>query len=103
MSLENVRAFYERLADDEVFRTQLQGVKSKAECSQIVKGAGYDFTQQEYEEYTARLLESTTANSEFRELEEKELEAVMGGASMLLDIRLHVQPKYGVVQPDFEL
>ena len=45
MSLENVKAFYERLATDEVFSSQIQGVKNKDECSQIVKGAGYDFTQ----------------------------------------------------------
>ncbi|MEH2068678.1 MAG: Nif11 family protein [Nostoc sp.] len=26
MSLENIRAFYEKLASDEVFRVQIQGV-----------------------------------------------------------------------------
>jgi len=46
MSLENVKAFYERLAIDEVFRSQIQNVKTKDECSQIVKSSGYDFTQQ---------------------------------------------------------
>jgi len=40
MSRENVKAFYERLATDEVFRSQIQKVKTKDECSQIVKGAG---------------------------------------------------------------
>lgn len=51
MSKENVKAFYARLASDEAFRTQIQSVKSKAECSQIVKRAGYEFTSEEYEEY----------------------------------------------------
>lgn len=103
MSLKNVQAFYKRLATDEAFHTQIQGVKNQTKCSQIVKAAGYDFTRQEYEEYTAQLLELETNEGELKELEEKELEAVLGGASTLLGIRLYVQPKYGVVQPDFEL
>ena len=79
MSLENVKAFYENLANDEAFRTQLQNVTSKEECSQIVKAAGYDFTLEEYEEYTAQLLESTDDESELKDLNEKELAAVFGG------------------------
>ncbi len=101
MSLENVKAFYERLASDEVFRTQIQGVKSKTECSQIVKGAGYDFTQEEYEEYTAQLLESGTTDGELKDLNEKELEAVFGGASSLIGER-RIQPLYGVVWPPIQ-
>jgi predicted ribosomally synthesized peptide with nif11-like leader len=83
MSLENVKAFYNRLATDEVFRSQIQGVKTKDECSQIVKGAGYDFTQQEFEEYTVQLLESGANDGELRDLDEKELEAVFGGAKLV--------------------
>lgn len=60
MSRKNVRAFYERLANDERFRTQIQAVKSKEECSQIVKGAGYDFTFEEFEEFTTQVLDSET-------------------------------------------
>ncbi|MEN9566807.1 MAG: hypothetical protein RLZZ69_2003, partial [Cyanobacteriota bacterium] len=63
MSLENVKAFYQRLADDETFRHQIQNVNSKEECSQIVRAAGYEFTQQEYENYTIQLLE-TDGNAE---------------------------------------
>ncbi|MEH2092689.1 Nif11-like leader peptide family natural product precursor [Nostoc sp.] len=44
MSIENVKNFYENLANDEAFRNQIQAVNSKEECSQIVKAAGYDFT-----------------------------------------------------------
>ena len=69
MSLKNVRAFYKRLASDETFRVQIQGAKSKAECSQTVKSAGYDFTQEEFEEYTAQLLESTATKDELQELD----------------------------------
>ena len=88
MSLENVRAFYERLANDERFRTQIQGVKTKEECSQIVKGAGYDFTSEEFEEFTAQVLESGTNDGELQDLDEKQLAAVFGGIA--------VQPLYGV-------
>lgn len=84
MSIENVQAFYAKLANDEAFRAQIQGVKSKDECSQVVKSAGYDFTQDEFEEYTAQLLESTAGEGELKDLNEKELEAVFGGASSII-------------------
>ncbi|MDF5728896.1 MAG: Nif11-like leader peptide family natural product precursor [Rhizonema sp. PD38] len=95
MSLENVKAFYEKLASDEAFRTQIQGVNSKDECSKIVKSAGYDFTLEEYEEYTTQLLESSSNNGEIGELNQKELEAVFGGASSFIE-RPIIQPLYGV-------
>ncbi|MBW4595836.1 MAG: Nif11-like leader peptide family natural product precursor [Brasilonema angustatum HA4187-MV1] len=93
MSLENVKAFYERLATDEAFRTQVQEVKSKDECSQTVKSAGYDFTQEEFEEYTADLLELSADEDKLAELDEKELATIFAGAT--------VHPMYGViVQPE---
>ena len=107
MSLQNVKDFYERLASDEVLRTQLQAVESKEECSQIVKNAGYDFTQEEFEEYTAQLLESSSNNDEIKDLDEKELEAVFGGASTIFfkDLDIHIDidkiylPMYGMPYP----
>lgn len=98
MSRENVKAFYARLASDEAFRTQIQGVKSKAECSQIVKSAGYEFTSEEYEEYTAQLLELNASDNELQDLDEKELEAVFGGASSILGIYQPIHQEYGVVE-----
>ncbi|MBE9037082.1 Nif11-like leader peptide family natural product precursor [aff. Roholtiella sp. LEGE 12411] len=94
MSREHVRAFYEKLANDEALRNQIQSVNSKEECSQIVKAAGYDFTLQEYEEYTAQLLESANGKGELKDLSEKELAAVFGG----LTGQSKFQPPYGVVQ-----
>ena len=79
MSLEHVKAFYEQLANDETFRHQIQGVNSKEECSQIVKAADYDFTLEEYEEYTAQLLESGAGEGELKDLSEEELAVVFGG------------------------
>lgn len=99
MSRENVKAFYERLATDEGFRSQIQGVKNKDECSQIVKSSGYDFTQQEFEEYTAQLLESGATDGELMDLNEKELEAVFGGAISVINWKLFVlppMPTYGM-------
>ena len=97
MSIENVQAFYAQLANDEAFRAQIQGVTSKAEYSQVVKSAGYDFTQDEFEEYTAQLLESTAGDDELKDLNEKELEAVFGGASSITGTeKLTIQPIYGL-------
>ncbi|EAZ92782.1 Nif11-like leader peptide family natural product precursor [Crocosphaera chwakensis] len=86
MSLSNVQRFYQRLSQDETFRAGLQTVKNKEECSQFVKKAGYDFTQEELQSYTAELLE--VSEKEFKlqdtleELNEKELAAVFGGLRM---------------------
>ncbi|MBW4615628.1 MAG: Nif11-like leader peptide family natural product precursor [Desmonostoc vinosum HA7617-LM4] len=84
MSLENVRAFYERLVNDEAFRTQVQSVTNPHEGSQIVKEAGYDFTQEEFEEYTTQILESNAGEGELRDVDEAELETVVGGATAAL-------------------
>ena len=98
MSIENVQAFYAKLANDEAFRVQIQGVKSKEECSQRVKAAGYDFTQDEFEEYTAQLLESTAGDDELKDLNQEELEAVFGGVSSITGIStIGTQQLYGVV------
>ncbi|QLE55851.1 Nif11-like leader peptide family natural product precursor [Nostoc sp. TCL26-01] len=98
MSLENVKAFYGRLANDEDFRNQIQNVSDKSECSQIVKAAGYDFTSQELEEYTAYLLELGNNDGELRDLNEKELEAVFGGATAVLQLLPYLPILlYGVV------
>ena len=43
MSIQQVKAFYEKLSQDEAFRDQIRNVSSKEECSRIVKAAGYDF------------------------------------------------------------
>lgn len=96
MSLESIKAFYERLASDEAFRTQMQRVESKAECSKFVKNAGYDFTSEEFEEYTTQLLESSSDNGEMKDLNQKELEAVFGGASSIIGKPI-IRPLYGVI------
>lgn len=79
MALEQVHAFYQKIASDESFRSQIQSVNSKEECSEIVKTAGFDFTPQEFEEYTAQLLESDHPDEEIQDLSEEALAAVAGG------------------------
>lgn len=79
MALEQVHAFYQKVASDESFRSRIQSVNSKEECSEIVKGAGFDFTSREFEEYTARLLESDRPDEEIKDLSEEDLAAVAGG------------------------
>lgn len=99
MSLENVRAFYERLATNKTFHAQIKSLKTKNECSQVVKNAGYDFSQEKFAEFTAQLLESTVAEDSFRDLNEKELSAVFGRLKSFAS--LQAVPPYGVVVLDF--
>ncbi|QXE22331.1 hypothetical protein B6N60_01014 [Richelia sinica FACHB-800] len=62
-----------------------------------MQNAGYEFTQAEFEEYTEQLLSSDNSPEGLRDLNEKELEAVFGGAtSVLLPIGFPIL-LYGVV------
>lgn len=97
MSLQNVQLFYERLTTDVEFRTQWRTVKSKEECTLKVQEAGYDFTQAEFETYTRQLLESDISVN-LQDLNEQELEVVIGGISR--SFRQTFVPPYGVVWPD---
>jgi predicted ribosomally synthesized peptide with nif11-like leader len=97
MSLENVKAFYKRLTSDKAFRTQIELAANKSKCSQIVSAAGYNFTQEEFEEFTSELIEADVSNNQFQELNEQELEAVMGGVTSVLGSWQRSQPKYGSV------
>lgn len=100
MSYTNVKAFYQRLETDEAFQAQIKAAKSKLECSQIVQAAGYFFTQEEFEEYTAQLLELTTDENSLEDLDEKELEAVVGGVKSVIGIKEPIAiAEYGVVWP----
>jgi len=95
MSLENVRAFYERIADDKEFLAQLQATETQEEGKKILTEAGYDFTSEELEEYTSQILESTDPeNNILEELNEEQLAAVVGGLS---GIPIQPQPMYGII------
>lgn len=101
MSIENVKAFYEKLAIDEAFRVQINSSQSKQECIQIIQSAGFNFTQEEFEDFTGNLLDEITDNQALGELKEKELELAIGGTtSSILGFKyLSIQPKYGSVRP----
>ncbi|MDJ0658006.1 MAG: Nif11-like leader peptide family natural product precursor [Crocosphaera sp.] len=93
MSLESVKSFYQRLAKDEEFRSQLEGLETSEESSQLLQQAGYNFTQEEFESYTAELLESNLDESDLKDLNEQELEVVFGGMTSSPPI----QALYGVI------
>jgi predicted ribosomally synthesized peptide with nif11-like leader len=92
MSLDNVKLFYQRLSTDAAFSTTIQSAESKEVCSKIVKAAGYDFTSQEFEEYTAQLLEN---DSELRSIDERELELIAGGIRSIIKFPGDLGQVYG--------
>jgi predicted ribosomally synthesized peptide with nif11-like leader len=95
MAIEQVKAFYERLLSDTAFYKQLQVSANKAECSKIVKLAGYSFTETEFEAYTAQLLSKNISGEHQHEsVDEKELETILGGASRLIQESIPMPP-YG--------
>jgi predicted ribosomally synthesized peptide with nif11-like leader len=87
MSLENVKLFYEQLSVDRAFNTKIQGI-SQEEFTRIIKDEGYDFTYEEFEDYTALMLES---------ISEEELEAIAGGIQGFIGKPI-AQPIYGVIR-----
>ncbi len=80
MTVQHVKSFYKKLSQDEAFRYRIKNVESKAGCHRIVKVAVYNFTQQEFEDYTTQLLEKDIVSSNsLAKVGERELEAVYGG------------------------
>jgi predicted ribosomally synthesized peptide with nif11-like leader len=98
MSLENVKLFYARVATDKVFRIQIQQLERKDEGYQLAKAMGFDFTSQEFEDYTAQVLEAGAVKDELLSIDTKELAGVLGG--MLGYFPLQDVQIYGSVQPD---
>jgi predicted ribosomally synthesized peptide with nif11-like leader len=94
MAIEQVKFFYERLSSDNIFYEKLKSTASKAECKLVVAAAGYSFTDDEFEDYTALLLGANSSDGYLESLDEKELTAVLGGASsfVLGSVQL---PPYG--------
>jgi predicted ribosomally synthesized peptide with nif11-like leader len=95
MSLKNVKLYYERLLVDEAFKQKIQNAGSKEKCSLLVKAAGYDFTQQELEEYTAQAIKIHSSEQGMQSLSERELETVAGGMLKFISLPPMVQ-EYGL-------
>jgi predicted ribosomally synthesized peptide with nif11-like leader len=91
MTIENAKAFYQRMTEDSDFRTPFESASTKEERQQLIKDAGYDFTADEWQ---AAVTEIQAADSN-EELQEEELEAIAGGVQAVA--------LYGVIWPPDEL
>lgn len=89
---EKVKEFLVRLVKDEDFRAQLQS-KTIEEFRKVMQASGYNFSQQEFETATIKILELKELGG-FHELSEEELVGVVGG---YVEKRPTIQPMYGVV------
>ena len=75
MTIESAKAFYQRMTEDDTFRTPFEEASTKEERQQLIKDAGYNFTADEWQE---AMTEIQAADSD-EELKEEELEAIAGG------------------------
>jgi predicted ribosomally synthesized peptide with nif11-like leader len=91
MSIENAKAFYQRMTEDIDFRTPFEEASIKEERQQLIQDAGYDFTADEWQEAVAEI----QASDFNEELQEEELEAIAGGVQAVA--------LYGVIWPPDEL
>lgn len=106
MSTKQIKAFYKRLATDEAFQAKLKRARTQEKRCSIWQKAGYYFTQEELEDYTIQWLESSLAEDDLIDLDEKETEAIVGGTIFPLPENgnseenwLPIQPMYGVIWP----
>jgi predicted ribosomally synthesized peptide with nif11-like leader len=75
MSIENAKAFYQRITTDESFRIQLHSIANE-ERKTFIQSAGYDFTSEEWKMATAEIMETEEFDGE---INDTELEEVAGG------------------------
>jgi len=76
MSVENVKAFFEKVSEDEVLQEKLKALPEReeaiyADLVQIASGAGFEFTTADIRKARVEAI---------RELSAEELEKVAGGA-----------------------
>lgn len=95
--LERVKTFLIRLVKDEDFRTQLMSNKVE-EVKKVMADNGYNFSQQEFETASIKILELKELG-EFQDLSEEELVGAVGGWIKRCPKYPIVQPLYGVVEP----
>ena len=77
MSVESARAFYERIATDEVLQKQLQNAASDEQRLEIVLAAGYSFTLPEWEAALAKISKSGDSISD------AQLDTIAGGLKVV--------------------
>ena len=77
LSIEHTKAFFNAVATDDNFRSQLQNAKTNEERSATMKAAGYNVTPEESQQLLNQITEATAIGSG---LSDAELEAVSGGA-----------------------
>ncbi len=116
MFLESVILFFKRLAADKNFRSQLEDAASPEDYQTIVQDAGYDFTPEELETTTAKILDENKLrdlDDNFKNLSEEDLEVLVGGVFRgyyrwpwgpidwikppIEKLPITIQPAYGVV------
>jgi predicted ribosomally synthesized peptide with nif11-like leader len=90
---EKVKEFVIRLVKDEDFRTQLMSDKID-EVIKLMEEGGYDFSQEEFETASIKILELKELG-QFDDLSEEELVGAFGGLTITSDIA--IQPLYGIV------
>lgn len=77
MSVESARAFYERIATDELLQKQLQNAASDEQRLEILLAAGYSFTLPEWEAALAKISKSDDRISDVS------LDAIAGGLKVV--------------------
>ncbi|MEH2127152.1 Nif11-like leader peptide family natural product precursor [Nostoc sp.] len=90
---DKVKEFIIRLVKDEAFYTQLMSDKID-EVIKVMEDGGYNFSQEEFETASIKILELKELG-QFDDLSEEELVGAFGGLTNNKD--LLVQPLYGVV------
>ncbi len=59
MSIESAKMFLEKIQSDEEFKNKIGALESKAERIELIKGEGFDFTEEEFNQVRKELSPET--------------------------------------------
>ncbi|MEM7592900.1 MAG: Nif11-like leader peptide family natural product precursor [Cyanobacteria bacterium P01_A01_bin.83] len=82
MSKESAKACFIKLQTDKDFENQLKQAQTRAEREEIIKNAGFDFTDEEWDAFAQESRDALNSE-EAQELSEEDLENVAGGGILL--------------------
>lgn len=79
MSVESAKDFYQKMTEDDAFRTPFEAASTREERQQLIRDSEYNFTAEEWQEAVIQI----QAASSDEELNEEELEAIAGGVAAI--------------------
>ena len=79
MSIENAKAFYQRMTKDLEFIEPFKSASTQEELQQLIQDSGYDFTVEEWQAVVGEIQTAVSDEELQDELQDEQLAAIAGG------------------------